>query len=80
MASKQELAELVKVLEAELARIREAVISVVGYNWADELDDAAEQHAENGELVGHVFSSLVTLQNWLDGTDRTPESYLSDPE
>jgi hypothetical protein len=57
-------------------KVKAALESVIEYNWPQELRDAKEQLRENGTLDGHIFSCLVTLDNWLKGTDGTPTSYV----
>lgn len=52
--------------------VLKALKAVIDYNWEAELEDASDVGPE-----GHVFSSLVTLNNFVTGKDNTPESYLT---
>jgi hypothetical protein len=51
--------------------VRQALEEVLAYNWDAEVVDARE----NG-LEGHIFPSLVTLDNYLHGHNAKPEDYL----
>lgn len=53
---------------------KQALDAVVQYNWEEELTDFTED--ENESRAEHVFRHLVLLDNMLNGTDFTPESYL----
>lgn len=55
-----------------------AIRTVIDYNWSDELCDFEENVQE--EDGTHIFRTLVALDNWVRGSDDTPESYLSAPE
>ena len=48
--------------------------AVVDYNWTDELNDYEED--ENDSRAEHIFNHLVALDNWINSTSHTPESYL----
>lgn len=50
--------------------------SVIDYSWADETASAEESYRENGNIEGHVFADLVTLKNFLDGTNTDPLDHL----
>ena len=49
--------------------------AVVAYNWESELEDAKEEGPE-----GHVFTDLVVLDNFINGTDASVESYIGDDD
>ncbi len=51
-----------------------AIRAVVDYNWVEELEDYTSD--ENDSRESHIFNSLVALDNWLEGSDNTPMSYL----
>ncbi len=55
----------------------DALNAVLEYNWSDERDDYAD-NPESRE--GHIFVSLVELENMLQGEDKTPDSYLTSEE
>lgn len=53
-----------------------AIRSLIDYNWKDELRDFEEHvHDDDGT---HVFRTLVSLDNWVQDSDHTPESYIKD--
>ena len=55
----------------------DALGAVLEYCWSDERDD----YADNPECrEGHIFRSLVELENMLQGTEFTPEYYLTPAE
>jgi hypothetical protein len=60
------------------SEVQAALAAVVEYGWDAELEDAREHLRENGDLDGHAFANLVIIDNWLNGTDRTPESHVED--
>lgn len=47
---------------------------LIDYNWSDERRDFEINHHDDGDT--HIFRTLVALDNWVEGTDHTPESYL----
>ena len=47
-------------------KVLDAVRSLVGYMWDDEVEDACEQSPE--DVASHVIQNLVRVRNWLDGT------------
>ena len=53
-----------------------AMQSVIDYSWADETASAEESYRENGNIEGHVFADLVTMKNFLDGTNTDPLDHL----
>lgn len=66
-------------MEAPLPdEVRQAMAAIVEYNWAKELDDYAENYPEC--QGGHIFEHLVAVDNWLNGTDTSPEAYLPDSQ
>jgi hypothetical protein len=52
------------------ANVRQALARVVAYNWPDELRDFRGS-AESD----HIFRALVTVDNYLNGTERPAEDY-----
>lgn len=58
---------------AGLKGLTTAISKVVEYNWDKEKDDFRDNE-ESRPL--HIFRYLVHLDNFLGGTDATPESYL----
>lgn len=57
--------------------IRQSIRKILDYNWADELRDF-EEHVEDGP--DHIFSTLVTVDNWLYGRNKRPAQYSRKPE
>ena len=60
-------------------KVQNAMKAVVEYNWSDERLDFEKQFRmgdmdESGE--GHIFSSLVDLDNALNGTNHKPVDYI----
>lgn len=58
---------------------RQALRDVITYNWDDELVDykhAVEQGDIEHDDDGHVFVKLVTLENYLSGTNIKPSDCL----
>jgi len=56
--------------------VRTAMESLVEYLWHDErrhYEETAPAYRER-----HIFASLVTLRNWLDGESRPIEWWLAD--
>jgi hypothetical protein len=60
------------------AEVREALEAVIAYSWEHEQKDAQEQLRENGDLEGHIFPSLVVLDNFVNGITKRPEDYLDE--
>jgi hypothetical protein len=59
------------------AEVREALEAILAYCWDDEREDAQGQYHENdGNLSGHIFGRIVTVKNWLEGTNKTPADFL----
>lgn len=56
--------------------VRKSMQSVIDYSWADETVSAEESYRENGNIEGHVFADLVTMKNFLDGTNTDPLDHL----
>lgn len=59
------------------AAIREAIEKVVEYSWDDEIDDYREQVEMCEDVQDHVFGFLVTLKNFVDGTDTAADEFVS---
>ena len=53
-----------------------AIESIIEYLWDDEHKHCLE--AENESAKRHIFGSLVTIRNWLDGNTRTIDSWLEE--
>lgn len=60
--------------------IKTALDEILGMYWEDEAQSATQFLTEHGSLSGHIFVELVTLDNWLNGINETPESYLEGAE
>lgn len=61
--------------------LRTAVEKVVQYNWEDELNDYIDNCSNElggNQRRGHIFETLVGLDNWLRGVRYTPESYVEE--
>ena len=56
-----------------LTDLAAAIRAVVDYNWTDERDDYESD--ENDSRSEHIFNHLVALDNWINSTSHTPESY-----
>ncbi len=54
-----------------------AIRSLIQYQWNDELHDFKVNFDE--EAGTHVFRTLVSLDNFISGTNHTPESYIDRP-
>jgi hypothetical protein len=59
---------------ASIDDLANAIRAVVDYNWKDELRDYEGDKNDSREV--HIFNHLVALDNWINGTPYTPESYL----
>lgn len=57
--------------------VREALESVLAYNWPYELEDLLEQEDEV-PYETHVFSKLVEIDNWLNDNNKTVEDYFKE--
>lgn len=57
------------------AEVRDAIETILEYNWQDELDDIREHEGEI-DATCHIFSSLVTLDNWINGRTKTVREYV----
>lgn len=58
-----------------------AINKLVQYNWSDEIEDYVENcgySPEFNQRSGHIFETLVTLANAMDGTKHTPEYWVRD--
>jgi hypothetical protein len=74
------LAEAIQVIQAQRELTPEAcrhISIVIDYNWRDELEDFQEHSEIDGVQDCHVFSSLVFLDNLVNGTNVTPEEYVT---
>jgi hypothetical protein len=56
--------------------VRKALETVLAYSWEDECEDASG----SDNLENHIFSALVTVDNWLNGTDHVPEDYWKEED
>lgn len=54
----------------------EAIQAIVRYLWDDERKHRLE--ADPKSETGHMFTSLVTIRNWLDGDTRTVDSWVKE--
>ena len=54
-------------------RVRRAINSILNYNWVDELEDFRDHEQETD---CHIFTALVTVDNWLHGTEAKPAGFL----
>jgi len=61
-------------------KVRKALNDIIEYAWDDELESAEESLRDEGNIKGHIFCALVEADNWLRGTDVTPEDYLDEEE
>jgi hypothetical protein len=57
-----------------------AIRTLVDYNWKDERDDYAACVAAPSETdntrEGHIFETIVALDNWLDDAEAEPEDHI----
>ena len=53
-----------------------ALSNLIDYNWCDELHDYQVQVDEGNGTVGHIFASLVTLDNLVNGSNNKPKDFL----
>jgi hypothetical protein len=56
-----------------------AIRKVIDFNWAVELDDYHNNCGdgpEDNQRAGHIFETLVDLDNYLTGTNCAPVSYI----
>lgn len=59
----------------------EDIQTLIDYNWGDELEDYRDNCGdgpEDNQRAGHIFETLVRLQNFLLGTQVKPAEYLTD--
>ena len=58
--------------------IRKALESLLEYEWVCERNDATDTRDKETGLIEstHIFRDIVTLRNWIDGTDTAPEEYV----
>lgn len=72
------VASLEGLFDEQFGPIKSAMRKVVDYNWDDELHDYEVCEQDNGEGAreDHVFKHLVVLDNFLNDTKHTAESYL----
>lgn len=64
-----------------LQRVTDALMSLVRYNWDNELADfrdqgLAEPGASEDAVEAHIFLALVTLDQFLHGHNRTPREVV----
>lgn len=63
------------IYPTSLNALRKDLRALIDYNWADELADYQEYE---GDGEHHIFTALVRLDNWLQGTRFTPEHYVKE--
>jgi hypothetical protein len=77
-------ADLPKLKAEDLpAPIRTALKAVVNYNWKDEQEDyihGCGDGPNDNQRQGHIFESLVVLNNLADGIEENPRDYLPKEE
>lgn len=56
--------------------LKKEIARIVEYMWADERRSAEEYFGESQSLDGHIFSSLVAVDNWLKGTQNAATDYI----
>lgn len=56
-------------------KLRAALRKVLDYNWVDEREDYRD-HEEDGDV--HIFVHLVALDNFLQGTTKTPSQHVAE--
>jgi hypothetical protein len=58
--------------------LAENLRKLVRYNWREELDDYRKcgDGPYDNQRAGHIFETLVWLDNWLDGSNVKPKDYL----
>jgi len=59
-------------------QVTEALQSVLEYLWDDELAHY-RSNVEEGRGQGHIFQSLVVVDQWLNNHRRPPEDFLREP-
>lgn len=61
-----------------IEQLKQAIQTVVEYNWADELADYVHCVDENGPEArqGHIFEALVKLDAFCTGNTSDPGDYL----
>lgn len=57
-------------------RLAHLIRTLLEYNWDDELNDFREHVHDDGGT--HIFRCMVELDNYLNGEQRTAESWLED--
>lgn len=55
-------------------RLGQFIGKILAYNWEDEMKDFSENHKTDKGT--HIFRTMVELDNFLYGTQRSPESYV----
>ncbi len=58
-----------------LNSVQKAVKDIVEYTWEKEASDYAKQLSRGEETRNHVFLSLMTVSNVLNGTKTDPEMW-----
>ena len=59
------------------------VNKLLEYNWADELEDYTVEcgcGADDNQRRGHIFETMVRLDNFLSGTDKTSARWAAEME
>jgi hypothetical protein len=67
-------------LAEAIVTIKEPLTLLVQYNWGDELRDFEQMTDEVQPDAGdewHIFQRIVTLDNFLNNTNHTAESYIN---
>lgn len=65
------------------AAARAALTAVVQYNWKDELDDYVQECGDgpnDNQRQGHIFESLVALDNFIEAKRTSPRDYIPPEE
>jgi hypothetical protein len=57
-----------------IEELKVALEAVIAHNWSDELTGFTDNEESRR---GHIFRHLVALDNFVNGTERAPESYLT---
>lgn len=62
------------------AHVVKALDSILDSGWEEERESAGFMLEDNDEdpacLENHIFSSLVVVDNWLNGRDVRPEEHI----
>jgi hypothetical protein len=64
-----------------LEQLKAVLRKLVDYDWAVEMDDYQNncEGPEGNQRQGHIFETLVDLDNFIRGTSYTPISYVQPP-